>query len=280
MSNKRTLYMFLLLSLIICSLVSCDIPTISIRNEPTITTTNTTHGDQGQNTPQFNTWYPGAKGVEIRYEDWKSPSSNEDTVTIVRFDLHHVKLSVAYQPDHPLPISDWAQQEHAAAIINGGYFDDQNRATALVISNGQSFGASYNGFGGMLAVDNQGNISLRSLQQHPYDPNNEQLRQATQSSPMLILNGKATQFNSDARSSRRSIAAIDKQGRLLFIVSPNAVFSLGELEDLLAASDLSIDRAVNLDGGASTTLYVNSGNQKIEVDSITSLPLVIIVHTK
>jgi len=260
--------------------VSCDIPAISIRSEPTITTTNTTPGDQGQNTPRLNTWYPGAQGVAIRYEDWKSPASNEDTVTIVRFDLHHVKLSVGYQPDHPLSISDWAQQEHASTIINGGYFDDQNRATALVISNGQSFGSSYNGFGGMLAVDNQGNISLRSLQQHPYDPNNEQLRQATQSSPMLILNGKATQFNSDARSSRRSIVAIDKQGRLLFIVSPNAVFSLGELEDLLAASDLSIDRAVNLDGGASTAFYVHSGNQKVEVDSITSLPLVIIVRTK
>ncbi|MFL5625961.1 MAG: phosphodiester glycosidase family protein [Ktedonobacteraceae bacterium] len=280
MSNKHTLYMFLLLSLLICSLVSCDIPTVSIRNEPTITTTNTTPGDQGQNTPQLNTWYPGARGVELRYEDWKSPASNEDTVTIVRFDLHHVKLSVAYQPDQPLSITDWEQQEHATAIINGGYFDDQNRATALVISNGQRFGTSYDGFGGMLAVDSRGNISLRSLQQHPYDPGNEQLRQATQSSPMLILNGKATQFNSDARSSRRSIAAIDKQGRLLFIVSPNAVFSLGELEDLLAASDLSIDRAVNLDGGASTALYVNSGNQKVEVDSITSLPLVIIVQTK
>jgi exopolysaccharide biosynthesis protein len=278
MLKKHILCMFLLLSLLICSLVSCDLPTISVGSTPTVSSPTNTPGDQGQNSPQLNTWYPGARGVEVRYEDWKSPGNNEDTVTIVRFDLHHVKLSVKYQPDQPLLMSEWAQQEHATAIINGGYFDDQNKATALVVSNGQSFGTSYNGFGGMLSVNDQGSISLRSLSQHPYDPNNEQLSQATQSSPMLVLNGKATQFNADAGGSRRSIVAIDKQGRLLLIASPSMAFSLGELEDLLVSSDLSIDRALNLDGGASTGLYVNSGKQKVAIDSVAKVPIVIIVQ--
>jgi exopolysaccharide biosynthesis protein len=272
--------MFLLLSLLICSLASCDLPTVTIGSTPTVPSPSNTPGDQGQNSPQLNTWYPGARGVEVRYEDWKSPGNNEDTVTIVRFDLHHVKLSVGYQPDQPLVMSEWAQQEHATAIINGGYFDDQDRATALVVSNGQRFGTSYNGFGGMLSVNDQGSISLRSLSQHPYDPNNEQLSQATQSSPMLVLNGKATQFNADAGGSRRSIVAIDKQGRLLLIASPSTAFSLGELEDLLVSSDLSIDRALNLDGGASTGLYVNSGNQKVAIDSVAKLPIAIIIQSK
>jgi uncharacterized protein YigE (DUF2233 family) len=279
MSKKHILCMFLLLSLLICSLVSCDLPTVSVGSStPTVSSPTNTPGDQGQNSPQLNTWYPGARGVEVRYEDWKSPGNNEDTVTIVRFDLHHVKLSVKYQPDQPLLMSEWAQQEHATAIINGGYFDDQNKATALVVSNGQSFGTSYNGFGGMLSVNDRGSISLRSLSQHPYDPNNEQLNQATQSSPMLVLNGKATQFNADAGGSRRSIVAIDKQGRLLLIASPSMAFSLGELEDLLVSSDLSIDRALNLDGGASTGLYVNSGKQKVAIDSVAKVPIVIIVR--
>jgi uncharacterized protein YigE (DUF2233 family) len=279
MSKKHILCMFLLLSLLICSLASCDLPTVSVGSStPTVSSPTNTPGDQGQNSPQLNTWYPGARGVEVRYEDWKSPGNNEDTVTIVRFDLHHVKLSVKYQPDQPLLMSEWAQQEHATAIINGGYFDDQNKATALVVSNGQSFGTSYNGFGGMLSVNDRGSISLRSLSQHPYDPNNEQLNQATQSSPMLVLNGKATQFNADAGGSRRSIVAIDKQGRLLLIASPSMAFSLGELEDLLVSSDLSIDRALNLDGGASTGLYVNSGKQKVAIDSVAKVPIVIIVR--
>jgi uncharacterized protein YigE (DUF2233 family) len=160
---------------------------------------------------------------------------------------------------------DWMQQEQATAIINGGYFDQQNNATGLVISNGQVSGASYSGFGGMLSVDYNGVIKLRSLRDQPYNPNNEQLKQATQSSPMLIIGGKRTQFNANAASQRRSIVAIDKQGRLLLIASPASAFSLDELADLLAASDLSIETALNLDGGASTGLYLNAGSQQASI---------------
>jgi exopolysaccharide biosynthesis protein len=215
-------------------------------------------------------------GVEIRYEDWKSPGNNEDTVTIVRFDLNKVHLKIGYQPTNPLAMDAWMNQEQATAIMNGGYFDQNNATTALVVSNGQAYGTSYNGFGGMLSADAQGNVRLRSLSQQPYDPN-EQLTQATQSSPMLIMNGKRTQFNANAASQRRSIVAEDTQGRLLLIASPGSAFSLDELADLLAASDLSIQTALNLDGGASTGLYVNAGNQHVAIDSVTTLPIVIIV---
>lgn len=278
MPIKYSIKYCLLFCLLFCSLVACDIlPSTSSSSTPGVSTTSTVSQPTDQGTPQLNTWYSGTPGVEVRYEDWKSPGNNEDTVTIVRFDLHHIKLSVAYQPSQPLSMSEWMQKERATAIINGGYFDNQNNATALTISNGQSFGTSYNGFGGMLSVDNNGHIDLRSLRQHPYNPNNDRLQQATQSSPMLVLNGKATQFNADAASSRRSVVAIDQQGRLLFIASPSAAFSLGELEDLLVNSDLSIDRALNLDGGASTGLYLNTKNQQVTIDAFTNLPLVVIV---
>ncbi len=215
--------------------------------------------------------------METRYEDWKSPGNNEDTVTIVRLDPHHVHLSLAYQPTEPLLISEWAQKEHnAALIINGGYFDQQDNATGLVVSDGQIFGTSYDGFGGMLSVDAKGHISLRSLHQHPYD--HEQLQQATQSEPMLVLpGGQRAQFDADAASSRRSVVAMDKQGRLLFIVSPREAFSLDELADLFVSSDLSIDVALNLDGGASTGLFVRTGSQPMMIDSFARLPIVVIV---
>jgi uncharacterized protein YigE (DUF2233 family) len=279
MPIKHSLKVYLTLCLLVCSLAACDLlPSTSSSGTPT--TTATTRQPPEQSTPQLNTWYSGMPGVEVRYEDWKSPGNNEDTVTIVRFDLRHITLSVAYQPTQPLSMGEWMQQEHATAILNGGYFDDQNSATGLVVSDGQSFGSSYTGFGGMLSVNSNGHISLRSLSQQPYDPGNEQLRQATQSSPMLVSGGKVTKFNANAASSRRSVVAMDKQGRLLFIASPGTAFSLGELEDLLVSSDLSIDRALNLDGGASTGLYVNAGKQQVAIDSFTNLPIVIIVKAK
>ena len=275
MSSKKLWRLYILLPLLFFSLLACS---VSFNNAATPSSSDTSTNNSG--TPTLNVWTQAAPGVEIRYEDWKSPGNNEDTVTIVRFDLHHIHLSVAYQPSQPLTMGDWMKKEQATAIINGGYFDAQNNAEALVVSNGQASGTSYSGFGGMLSVNSQGQISLRSLSEHPYDPNNKQLTQATQSAPMLMLHGKRTQFNADAAGSRRSVVAIDRQGRLLFITSPGMAFSLDELADLLVSSDLSIDSALNLDGGASTGLYVNSGSQHVAIDAVTPLPIVIVVKAR
>jgi len=266
-----------LLCFLLFLLVSCDLlPSVAVNGTPIITTGSYTPDDAG--TPQLNVWSKVATGVELRYEDWKSPAGDDDTVTIVRFDVRDVRLSVGYQPAHPLYMSDWMHKEQVTAIINGGYFDQQNRATGLVISNGQVFGTSYSGFGGMLSVDAQGRLRLRYLVQQPYDPS-EQLKQATQSAPMLVLpGGKRAKFSANAATSRRSVVAMDRQGRLLFIVSPGLVFTLDELADQLVKSDLSINVALNLDGGASTGLYMNAGSQHVAIDSPAQLPIVIIVQ--
>lgn len=256
--------------LLLSLLTACDVmPTITI-------------GQSGQTpTPTINTWTKTAPGVEVRSEVWNSPSSAgvSDTVSIVRFDLHYVKLSVAYQPDQPLSMQEWMQKEHATALINGGYFDGQDNATALVISNGQTFGDSYDGFGGMFDVDAQGQAQVRSLTEQPYRPS-EGLTQATQCTPMLLLNGKRTQFDADKKASPRSVVAIDKQGRLLFIVSPGIEFTLDDMANLLAKSDLNLVNALNLDGGSSTGLYVNAGSQSVNIDSYVNLPIVIVVKEK
>jgi uncharacterized protein YigE (DUF2233 family) len=265
--------LFLFVCLVLIPLIACGLPSVTVKGTPVTSSAQAT-------ATALNVWNNAGTGVQVRYEDWKSPTGDSDTVTIVRFDLHHITLSVGYQPNQPMLLSDWMQQQKATAIINGGYFDAQDDATALVVSNGQASGQSYQGFGGMLSVNTGGTISLRSLHQHPYDPNSEQLKQATQSSPMLVLDGKRTQFNADASMTPRSVVAMDKQGRLLFIASPGQVFTLDELADQLVKSDLSINNALNLDGGASTGLYVNAGSQHVTLDSAAKLPIVIIVKAK
>jgi len=273
MLPKNFYKLCLLFILLSGTLLACNLSFTTTSNTSTPVVTATA----SSGTPVLNQWITASSGVEMRYEDWKSPGNNEDTVTIMRFDLNKVHLKVGYRPTKPLAIDAWMGQEQATAVINGGYFDQNNTSTALVVSNGQAYGTSYNGFGGMLSVDAQGSVGLRSLNQQPYNPNNEQLQQATQSSPMLLLNGKRTQFNANAASQRRTVVAQDTRGRLLFIVSPGSAFSLDELADILVASDLSLKTALNLDGGASTGLYVNAGNQHVAIDAVTTLPIVIIV---
>ncbi|HLZ62197.1 MAG TPA: phosphodiester glycosidase family protein [Ktedonosporobacter sp.] len=267
----------LLLILLIGSLLACDaVPNVTYHGTPIVAQSTPSTASDANGLP-LNTWSQASAGIELRYEHWKSPGNTEDTVTIVRLDPHRIHLSVGYQPGQPLLTSEWMKQTGALAIINGGYFDDHNRATGLVIADGHAYSQSYNAFGGMLSVDTQGHIQLRALHQQPYDPDTEQLQQVTQSSPMLIEDGQRTQFNANAASQRRSVVAMDKQGHLLLIASPNAAFSLDELADLLANSDLSLQIALNLDGGASTSLYLQAGNQKVTIDPLTPLPIVIII---
>lgn len=274
MSVKSTIKLVLIFSLLVNVLLACD---ASSKASLSNSTTPAPNGYSGSILPLMNTWNQWTPGVELRYEHWKSAGNNEDTVTIARFDLHHVHISVGYQPYQPLSLNNWMKQSNALAVIDGGFFDIRNHAVALLISNGQSYGTAYSGFGGMLSVDNQNKVSLRSLREQPYDPDNEQLEQATQASPMLMTAGQRTQFQANASTHRWSVVAMDKQGRLLLIVSPSLAFSLDELADLLVSSDLSLQTALNLDGGASTGLYINGGNQKVAIDAITLLPIAIII---
>jgi exopolysaccharide biosynthesis protein len=271
MPAKHTLKLTLLIALLVCSLLACDvIPSISSNG------TAITAPLQAGGSVALNVWTPTQPGVELRREQWKGPSGNQDTITITRFDPKKVQFSVGYQPDDPLTLDAWMKQTKAVAVINGGFFDQKNTATALVVANGQAYGQSYTDGGGMFSVNTQGEASIRSLLDQPYDPNTDQLQQATECRPMLIENGQRTQFEETAASSPRSIIAMDTQGRLLFIVSPSAAFSMDEMADLLVQSDLSLKTALNLDGGSSTGLYVNSGSKKINLDSVTPLPIVII----
>ncbi|HEX4205947.1 MAG TPA: phosphodiester glycosidase family protein [Ktedonobacteraceae bacterium] len=276
MSVKQRLKIFVLLCLLISALLACDVvPSISFNGTP-VTSSATNAANQGL--PPLNTWTQAGSGIELRSEQWTSPGNNQDTVVITRIDPHRVHLKIAYLPNDPLSMSAWMKKMQAKVIINGGYFDKNNHPTGLLVDDGQIFGSSYQGFGGMFAVDKQGNVTVSSLGQQPYNPNSADLDEATQSAPMLVVNGKRTQFDANAASQRRTVIATDKQGRLLFITSSGPAFTLDELADLLASSDLSINNALNLDGGASTALYVNTPAQKVNIDSFSPLPIVLVVR--
>ncbi len=278
MPAKRLLKYLFLSTLLMSIVTACNLfPNQSTSSTSTTTSTGTSNNTQGPQGQPLNQWIQAVPGVEIRYEHWVSPGNNEDTVAITRFDTKRLHFSVAYQPDNPLTVDAWMKQTGAVAVVNGGYFSSQNQAEALTISDGNVSGQSYVGQGGLFGVDANGNIVLRWLANQAYNPNVDQLQQATESRPMLMINGQRTTFEESSASNRRTVIARDKAGHVLFIVSPQRSFSVDELADQLVASDLSLQDALNLDGGSSTGMYVTAGNQKVTIDSYVKLPIVIVV---
>lgn len=199
-------------------------------------------------------------------------------MSIVRIDPHLFRFRIGYHPEKPTSLDVWANQAAAVAGINGGFFDKTNQATALVISGGGASGTSYEGRGGMFAVDAQGKVSLRSLADQPYAPE-EDLQEALQSWPMLIKPGKVLAYtnNEDKELDRRSAVALDQAGQVLLIASWGSPFTLAGFAQWLSQSDLEIDAALNLDGGSSTGLYLQSGQQRDYIPAFVPLPLVLLV---
>jgi uncharacterized protein YigE (DUF2233 family) len=226
-------------------------------------------------------WAEGDPGIALRHVHVPAADGQAQVpLTIVRLDPNSVAVQVLYDPERPRPLRTWAEAEQPSLAVNAGYFTDTYESTALVISGGVVSGVSYDGFGGMLAVRDDGSVDLRALRDTPYDPA-EPLTYATQSAPMLVFPGAVpAEINDNGERARRSVVAIDRDGHLLVIVGPTSGLTLRELASWLATSDLGIDRALNLDGGSSTGLFLQSGALREQIDSFSPLPIVIFAQSR
>jgi uncharacterized protein YigE (DUF2233 family) len=200
-------------------------------------------------------------------------------ISMARIDPDLVRLRVGYAPSEPLLLSAWAAQEHAVVVINGGFFDADYRSVALVVRDGVAFGSSYVGHGAMFSVADDGSIRLRSLADQPYEPS-EAPQQALQGWPLLVRDGLAAYTFEDGERARRSVLAIDQDGRLLLIACGSVSFTLAELAQWLMTTDLAIDVAVNLDGGSSTGFLVEGADAVERVDAFVPLPIVLLVQAR
>jgi uncharacterized protein YigE (DUF2233 family) len=196
---------------------------------------------------------------------------------LARIDLLRHRLRVHYAPHAPQTLSAWHASLGAALVVNGGFFTPEWRSTALVVSDGTPSESSYVGFGGMLAVDARGDVTVRALAETPYDAS-EPLEQAVQSFPMLVLpGGRIADLRSDALVARRTAVALDRAGQLWFIITPLTGTTLMRFATWLAGGDLAIDVALNLDGGSSTGMLAGPVDEPSGMPAFIRLPTVISV---
>lgn len=272
---RRSILLVLVIGLMLAITAGCTSDQLSLQRG-----TPATLAAQATPMPSAETimegWEPAAAGLEFRTMELTANGRN-GTFSIIRLDPARYHIRVAYDRNNPGLVSEWAEAVKPVALINGGYFDKNKRATALVIFDGVVQGSSYEGFGGMVVVNADGKFELRSLRQQPYDPS-EPLRQAMQSSPMLIQpGGEMSELEADEDRSRRTVIARDRAGRILLMVSPWPTFTLPELARALKDSDLELDAALNLDGGRSTGLYINTPAKQMLIEAFDRLPLVLVV---
>lgn len=221
-------------------------------------------------------------GLERRViEIYNNQNGHVESLYIWRIDQRYFRLDIAYD-DTPKTLDTWQKETKAALVVNGGYYSITNESyfpDGLTVVNGKASGRSFNGFGGMLAVNGQ-RAELRWLVEKPYNPY-EPLHAALQSFPILVRPGGQLGFGPERENhvgARRTVIAQDTQGRILFLVAPQGYFTLHQLSRYLTESDLNLDIAVNLDGGGSTGILV--ANPRELISPTRPIPFVILVYPR
>jgi hypothetical protein len=223
-------------------------------------------------------WQIIAPGIERRDIDLRLSGARHARAVVLRLDPALVAFRVHYSPDDPHSITGWRDTlPQAAVILNASFFDETHRALGLVVSDGQVFGQSFVGFGGMFQVSTSG-ARVRSLVGEPYLGDTP--IQAVQAFPMLIEAGGvlAPQGDGFDRRSRRTLIAQDGQGRVLVAVIPYDMVSLADLQSWLITSDLNITIALGLDGGKSSGLIVSVPGHSETYPNLDEVPSVIAVY--
>jgi len=200
-----------------------------------------------------------------------------DRMMLLRLDPAALRFDVGYGPGAPRDLVGWQAETGALVVVNGGFFTESYDATGLVVSGGRTHGASYEAFGGMFAVTADG-PEVRALGARPHDPA-EPLVAALQAFPMLVASSAAAGFDDPAaRPARRTWVGQDRAGRIVVGVAPEGGLTLRALADWLAASDLALDAALNLDGGASSGLLLAEPRELVPAFDV--LPTVILAFER
>jgi uncharacterized protein YigE (DUF2233 family) len=201
----------------------------------------------------------------------------DELLVVVRVDPVQLPVRVRYDNEQPKLVREWFDAEKADVAINANFFLEDKRTAGMLISNGQIHGTSYSGFGGMFSLRGT-QPTLQWLRTTPYQPD-ASIDHAVQGVPMLVLNGRVVQgINDNGERNRRSFVAIDRNGLILLGVSQTASWSLIDLATFLAgARVLDVREACNLDGGASSGMWVRSSIDPVLTNSIDTVPSVIVV---
>jgi uncharacterized protein YigE (DUF2233 family) len=273
---RRISLLLLLLSLTACQSVAAITASIPTAAPPTADpAARPTLPAPAPAFPFADGWTAAETGIELRRLAGP-PDGSPVGVLAVRVDPTAVSFRMVYDQQRPRAISAWAADYGAAIAVNAGYFDDVGRPVALLVSDGVAVGDTYLDQGGMFAVTADGRLLLTALSDEPY--NGEPLQQALQGWPLLVrAPGVAAYAVEDGRRSRRTAVGLDQAGRVILLVSPAADFSLAEWSQYLAAADLQLVRAVNLDGGSSTGIALRNANAATAVEAFAALPFALLI---
>jgi len=189
------------------------------------------------------------------------------------------KIYIAFSDSALLKTSSFGDDSKALVAINGGFFDvEKGGSVAYLESDGKTIAKTRNPkekwaktdslLNGAVVIDLKGNLKIERAKPTSFYEQSKKEKAVMVAGPILLVEGKIIQLgNSDFVKKRHPRSCLCKTGdqSILFIAidgrSKDAIgMNLDELQHFLIK--LNCKDAINLDGGGSTTLWINDGTEK------------------
>jgi len=181
---------------------------------------------------------------------------SEVTLWVVAFEPKAHTFAIMDNPDGVFDLGTAAEKRGALAAVNGGYFQPDHAPLGLLVRQGVEIHPLEHAklLSGVLSVSPAG----ITLQRTGAFKASAAMREALQAGPFLVERGRPISGLEATRSAARTVVFQDTKGRAGFLIAKSA--TLAEMAEILVAVDVfpegKVVRALNLDGGTSTALWV------------------------
>ncbi len=181
---------------------------------------------------------------------------NRARLWVVSFNPKTQTFAVMDNPSGDFNLGSAAEKRGALAGVNGGYFHPDRTPLGLVVRQGTEIHPLEHAK--LLSGIVSATPAAITIQRPSAFKPSAAVREALQAGPFLVEGGKAINGLDATRSAARTVVFLDAKGRAGFLIAKSA--TLAEMAAILATPAVfpegKIVRALNLDGGSSTALWV------------------------
>lgn len=223
-----------------------------------------------------------AKGISVYHLNSGPLFSDSQNVLIARLKaraMRKYKLEIAWSDSALKKTSRFGEDAGALVALNGSFFDvEKGGSVAYLESEGKVISRNRNYrekwaktdslLNGAIVLNNVGRIRIEKAKNELFYEKSDQERAVLVSGPVLLIDGKKVPMENSAfvhkRHPRTCLCETSDKSLLFIAIDGRNEKALGmnleEAQQFLLQIDCK--NAINLDGGGSTTLWVNDGNKK------------------
>lgn len=228
---------------------------------------------------QSNFNAPGINIYHLKSAPFFTQKQNVVVAKMMKSFLDEYNFNIAWSETALMKTSKFAENANAIIALNGGFFDvEKGGSVAYLESKGKVISRNRNSkekwaktdslLNGAIVLDMSGRLKIEAAKSEKFYEQSNLENAVLVSGPVLLIDGEKIKLENSSfvhKRHPRSCLCLTPDSSIVFIAidgrNENAVgMSLEETQQLLLFLDCK--DAINLDGGGSTTLWVNDGKMK------------------